>query len=156
LTITAPTGHSRAADYRWRGLAFAAPDGRDETRVSIVDPTTPPRWTFDVCVDAPDLPGRPLDAATLGAYVDAQGLPPGVTRGARAARSVAGAPAVLVEQQLVGEGTVLLQRQAFVAHGAEVVIATMTMRAGAKREADATFARWLDTLTFDRRTEETR
>lgn len=142
--------------YRWRGLAFDAPEGRDETHVSIVDPTTPPRWSFDVRVDAPERVGRALDAAALEAYVDAQGLPPGVTRGARSARSAGGASAVVVEQQLVGEGTALLQRQAFVAHGTQVLIATMTMRAGAKREADAAFTRWLDTLTFDRPTEGTR
>jgi hypothetical protein len=142
--------------YRWRGLSFAAPEGRDETHLSIVDAAAPPRWTFDVRVDAPDPGARPIDAAALEAFVDAQGVPPGVTRGARAARQAGGAPAVVVEQQLVGEGTVLLQRQAFVARGPEVVIATMTMRAGAKREAEVAFTRWLDTLTFDRDPEATR
>lgn len=129
--------------YRWRGLSFEAPKGRDESNLLFVDEREPPRWNFDVRVDA--LP----KGADLGAYVDAQAAPDSVVQDRRAQREVAGRAAIVLEQHLDADGSTLLQRQAFVADGEQVVIGTMTARAAARKDAEAAFERWLDSLRFE-------
>ncbi|MCA9549484.1 MAG: hypothetical protein KC933_05565 [Myxococcales bacterium] len=128
--------------YRWRGLSFAAPEGRDESHLLFVDAAEPPRWNFDLRVEA--LPKGGLDA-----YVAAQAAPEGVVRDGRSARTVAGQPALVLSQHLDSGGSTLIQRQAFVAHGERVIIATMTARAGARATAEAALERWMSSLAFE-------
>lgn len=129
--------------YRWRGLSFEAPEGRDDSHLFFIDAQEPARWNFDVRQD--DLP----PGGAIEAYVDGQAAPDGVVQDRRTSTKVAGRPAVLLEQHLIIDGSTLFQRQAFVADGPQVVIATMTARAGARGGAQAAFQRFIDTLTFE-------
>jgi hypothetical protein len=124
------------------GLAFDAPDGRDDTAVVIVERADRPAWNLTVRID--EL-ASPTAFAAWRANVKA---PTGVVVDSTTERTVQGRAAIIVKQHLRVDRNVLRQIQAAVHDGSRVILITVSAQ-----DAQLPFAqRALDTalasLTF--------
>lgn len=130
-------------NYSWRNISFDAPSSRDDSTILLVDSAEPPSFNLTLRID-------PLSGGdkAFSAYVAAQKPAAGVTLDHKSERVIAGRPAVVLESHLEAETEVLRQQQALVADGDNVLVVTMTARAGAAVQARAAFDRALSSLAW--------
>lgn len=129
-------------NYRWQRLSFDAPAGRDDTSIVIVDPANPPGWNLTVR-------SEPLSGpAAFAAWCAAIKTPAGVVVDGRSERTIAGKPAVLIEQHLRADRQTMRQWQAAICDDTQVVIFTMSAREANVASARAAFDTALNTLKF--------
>src|SRR5262245_3326578 len=130
--------------YRWRGLRFECPEGRDDSSILMVDPQVPPKWNLSVRVD--ELPAGPGGLVT---YVGALTPAAGATQTGKSERKAGGRPATVLEYELKVRGGAMKQRQALVAEGQRVHIFTLTATAAGETFARAAFDKLLDSLAWE-------
>lgn len=116
--------------------------GRDDTSIVIVDPATPPGWNLTVR-------SEPLSGpAAFAAWCAAIKTPGGVVVDNRSERTIAGKPALVIEQHLRADRQTMRQWQAAICDDAQVVIFTMSAREANVAAARAAFDTALNTLKF--------
>ena len=121
--------------YVWRDLRFSAPAGwRDDTLVTL----TAPGAALNLTVARDALAGDLLGWARAQENAIAAQRPAGYRAVSLETTAIGGHAAVVVERELVdGNKAPLVQRQAFVAAGGEVVIVTATARRAERAAAAA-------------------